>query len=948
MDDIAVRGLGAESSTDPRVIKYFEQLKNSADGWKLCAEAYSSDLFRGNDTARFNFLKVCEHYLVTRYQEADAEQQGIMRTFLMTRMQLASAEGVGESKFMWNKFAQIISLAFVVDYPSRWPTFFQDLLTLVNQGHRGVDLYLRVLQGIDQEVVDREIVHKESAAARNIALKDHMRENCVEHLASSWLHIMNLYEETHPEMVCMCLDMVGRYVSWIDISLVANSGYVQCLLRFLAKPLLRESCCDCIYEVLSKGMDPPAKLQLVESFFTVLEKNQVLTPAQDEESDFLAKLSKLVSGIGLALIDSWNKSASCPDDQARVLAALGTKVPYMLRFLEDEDDDVSAAVIDFATAYITLLKAQGAPLPPPQHNHVQGMLLRVVKKMKYDDSYNFEQDGEDEAMFDEYRKQLKVIFNNLAQLDADMILKTVHNVVTQNLEDWKKMDFRDVELAITLLYGVAEAVPASHGQHFTGNSTKVSVLQDLMRKLMTSSVSHHGHTVVQLEFFETVVRYDRFFQVEPSHIPECLGAFLDKRGLYHASPKVRSRCAYLFIRIIKSLKAHLLPHVIEVFGQMQPLLQLQSPDEANGIPHLLSPQDQLFVYEAASILIISSTLPVEKKQELMQDLLAPIAAKFRSLLDTLRAEGDEERQAAYAKCICDAMGLASRVSKGFSLTQTMKQCGCQQAFIQLLHLFGEALDYLHRMVVCVDEEVMPFIPGMLHHLLNHPEPKSLSDFIPLLNQLIMKFKGRITELLSGIMMPLINTIFSILNAPVDERDQVAAGDRKILQRAYYQFLSSIVAHGCVDVFKTLTDTNDVVNVLTSVVQGVYVIPDPTSQRSCFTILKKLTEAWGGVEGGHQDFVEFLYSQVIPACITAPLNPTFDLKDAQIALVLGECASCLKTILDKRGPEFTNHLQQYLPSLHLSPEQSLEFCHFLQADLKTFKSYLKEFFIRAKS
>ncbi|XP_076447467.1 exportin-T-like [Babylonia areolata] len=969
MDDMALQGLGSVSDPDPQVraqaMHHFEELKNSADGWKLCAHAYTSDSFKGNDHARFSFLKVCEHFLRTRYHQACTEEQSTLRAFLVSCLQQSGGEGGREASFMLNKLAQVVSLAFVVDYPSRWPSFFEDLLGLVNQGHRAVDLYLRVLQAIDQEVVDREIVHKEKTSTRNTSIKDHMRESCVASLAASWLHIMTVYEDSQPEVVCQCLDVVGRFVSWIDISLVANDPYVSALLRFLSKPLLRESCCDCIYEVLSKGMEPTAKLQMVESFFTVLDKNNVLSPAEDEESDFLAKLSKLMSGIGLALIDSWNKlyrSGNAPNDQAKVLAALETKIPYMLRFLADEDDDVSAAAGDMATAYINLLKTKGSPLSPTQRTHVEGMLFTVVKKMKYDESYNFEQDGEDEAMFDEYRKQLKVIFNNLAQLDADLVLTMVHNIVTQTLKQWKEADFRDVELAVSLLYGVAEAVPASHGQHFTGNSTKVSVLQDMMRTLMTSQVSQHGHTVVQLQFFETVVRYDRFFQVETEYIPECLRAFLDKRGLYHNSPKVRSRCSYLFTRIIKSLKAHLLPYVIDVFTQMQALLVLHSPDGANGVTHLLSADDQLFVYEAASILIISSTLPVEKKQELMKSLLAPIASRFESLLASLCVEVAEDRQVAYAKCICDAMGLASRVSKGFSFSQTMKACGCQDAFMQLLHLFGKALEapwqrgqlqggvrqYLHRMVVCLDAEVLPFIPPVLNHLLSHPEAKSLSDFMPLINQLIMKFKRGIIEFLSQIMMPLINTIFSILNAPVDERDQVTASDRKILKRAYYQFLSSIVAHECVDVFMTLTDLNDVSKVLTSVVQGVYEITDPTSQRSCFTILKKLTEAWGGDDRGLQGFVKFLYDQVVPVCITAPLHPSFDLKDGQTCLALGECASCLKTILDKRGMELINHLQEYLPTLNLSPEQSLEFCHALQTDLKTFKTYLKEFFIRAKS
>ena len=96
----------------------------------------------------------------------------------------------------------------------------------------------------------------------------------------------------------------------------------------------------------------------------------------------------------------------------------------------------------------------------------------------------------------------------------------------------------------------------------------------------------------------------------------------------------------------------------------------------------------------------------------------------------------------------------SRASKGFSGNQTMKQCGCEPAFTELLHIFGKALDtptqrghiqlgvrqYLHRMVVCMDAEILPFIPPVLTHLLKHPEARELSDFLPLLNQLVMKFK----------------------------------------------------------------------------------------------------------------------------------------------------------------------------------------------------------------
>lgn len=54
---------------------------------------------------------------------------------------------------------------------------------------------------------------------------------------------------------------------------------------------------------------------------------------------------------------------------------------------------------------------------------LENMLYVVITKTKYDDSYNFDVAGEEEAMFDEYRKKLKVVFDNLAQLIPELVLK---------------------------------------------------------------------------------------------------------------------------------------------------------------------------------------------------------------------------------------------------------------------------------------------------------------------------------------------------------------------------------------------------------------------------------------------------------------------------------------------------------------------------------------------
>ncbi|KAJ8301279.1 hypothetical protein KUTeg_020266 [Tegillarca granosa] len=875
-------------------------------------------------------------------------------------MQIQGSNTCQEKSFLKNKLTQITALTFVVDYPERWPSFFTDLLQSLSPNPNAVDIYLRVMLAIDGEVADREINHSDEVLRRNTLIKDAMREQCIDQLTDSWYQILTTYETSDPEITCMCLDVIGKFISWIDISLIANDKFVPILLKFMSNVLVRESACDCIHDIINKGMDPVAKTKLIESFTEVLENAGVLNPKEDEEGDFLAKLSKLVNGFGTNLILNWQKLVKISDKEntTAVLQAIESKIPLMFRYLGDEDDDVSGAVTPFAQEYIAVLK-QIKPLSQKQLENIKGLVYIVVKKMKYDESYNFEHEGEEEAMFQEYRKQLRTIFNNLAALDVELIIMTVHTIVTQTLPQWETHDVADIEMAIYLLYTLGEALPSTQGQHFTGDPTKATALQEMMRLLVTSRVSCHGHMIVMLQFFETVVRYDKFFNCEPQHIPDVLMAFTDERGFRHRSPQVRSRTSYLFSRFVKGLRLHMNAYLEDILKRIQDLLVLNTPD--NGYQRYLSNEDQLFVYETAGSLIVSSTLPVEKKQMLMKELLSPIASKFENLLNKLAVETDERKQTEYAQTINTATALASRVSKGFSNQQTMKMSGCVEIFTDLLQIFLKAVNvpihrqliqtgvrqYLHRMVVCIEKEILPFIPMVFENLMKQPDAKELSDFIPLMNQIIMKFKSAISPFLQEMFMPLVRTIFTVLSSPVDDGDQVTATEKKMLQRSYYLFISTIVSNDGLDVLKN-QEMQNLHQVLITIVQGAADIPDPQSQKMCFNILKRLIDSWGGKDG-IAGFIDFMYESIIPACFLAPLKPTFDFNDGQTALALNECAGCLKTVLEKRGDEMLNYLQgKYLPTLNLPPDSIQEFCRALNSDTKLFRAYLKNFFMKAKS
>lgn len=59
-------------------------------------------------------------------------------------------------------------------------------------------------------------------------VKDAMRELCISDLAEAWFQLVSAYKDTQPELAAMVLHALKRYVSWIDINLVANNRYAAC------------------------------------------------------------------------------------------------------------------------------------------------------------------------------------------------------------------------------------------------------------------------------------------------------------------------------------------------------------------------------------------------------------------------------------------------------------------------------------------------------------------------------------------------------------------------------------------------------------------------------------------------------------------------------------------------------------------------------------------------
>lgn len=938
-----------------------EELKNLEYGWQLCMNALTAENTH-NSHLQFFAFQIIEHYIKSRYSSASVSEQLHVRQFVRQWIQLLCLpKSQLEPRFILNKAAQIFAMIFVRDYPQRWPSFFNDIVETLNFGTQAVDIYIRLLKAIDCEVADREILRSPADSHRNSKIKDAMREFCVPKLVETWYQILKSDNVEQSDLVCQCLEVVGAYVSWIDITLVANEQFIQRLIHLVLYVQFREAAIDCLFFIISKGMEPIDKLQLVESLVAILEKEGILKPLKEDESDYTSKVGRLLNGIGLTLIEGYNKLLKDgSEEQAKlVFCAIQRKVPAMLDFLKNDYDDVSVSVFEFCKEYIHLLK--GKSINSDQMDFLQSLLLTIAHKMKFDSSYNFEVEGEDEAIFQDYRKQLKIILDNIAGVNKELVIEFIKKFVDHILWQWRESSFQDVEVALSLFYYIGEAIPSVGGNHFAGDHTKASAMHTMMITIVTSAVSSHPHPAVTLQYLETVVRYEKFFVSFPEHIPELLLTFLDVRGMRNKSSKVRSRSAYLFSRLVKSLKSSITsPLAISVLSSLHDYLFFAIPGSVL-IQKWVSEDDQLFLYEASSVLIVSTEYPMEQKAMAFQELLFPVLEKYTNMVEELMIATDIHRQEILARGLCHAMAVTTRASKAFSNRHSMKICGCVQVFVEALKVFLTCLhvsnqtfilqsnirQLLHRMVVCLEDEILPFIPEATQGLLKNSDITSVKDYLPLIVQIISKFKKNIVPFLQQAFTPIVNAVFTSLATPEDENDEEVKREKQLLKRNYFQFVAAIVSNSVVEVFNNVESTL-LEQVMMSVIQGAVDVPDPISQKICFSILKKFVELSGGKDL-HGDFSHFIYKSIVPACVLAPLRNTFDLSDAQTLVALSESTLCLKAIYEKMGDKFLGYIQnEYFPSLQIPPILIHEYCTAIKSENKVFKDYVKLFSQRMRT
>ncbi|CCC12075.1 hypothetical protein SMACR_02296 [Sordaria macrospora] len=923
-----------EIAFDPRssqalknqALEFLNQVRTDVQAWRICAALFTRSP-RASDIVRHVSLEMVNN--AVHSQGLDAPDLAFVKNSLLdyiTRTYGPSAQDQADPANVQNKLTQTLTYLFVALYGEGWETFFDDFLALTSSQNgasrdnlSGVMLYLRILSSVHDEIADLMISRQGNESKRNNDLKDLIRERHMQKIAMSWQDILAQWTNKHDGVVELTLKVIGKWVSWIDISLVVSQEMQNLILPLVGRTgstnnnvdTVRDTAIDTLTEIVAKKMGPSHKMELISflnlgGIITELLASQGLNEFKGTnryDNDLAEVVAKLLNTIMTDVVRVLEDTKVDAETRAKAERHLQDFLPALLRLFSDEYDEVCSTVIPSLTDLLTFLRRVGT-LPDSYSQMLRPILSAIVAKMRYDETSSWgTEDGEsEEADFQELRKRLQILQKSVAAVDQTLYIEflstLVGNMFATLEQQGPQMDWRDLDLALHEIYLFGElALPNAGLAHKSEpNAVATERLAVMMSKMVESGIANFPHPAILLQYMEICVRYHAFFESHHQYIAPVLENFVHL--IHHEHPRVRTRSWYLFLRFVKQLRAqvgNVAKTVIQSISDLLPIkAEVPSTDAEDDMSSDESDHSadaifngQLYLFEAIGCISSTSTTPEADQAFYARSVMEPLFSDMSMHLP--RAKSGDAQAILQIHHIIMALGTLANgfadpnqsqnpnsqrtppqaVSAEFSRaseailvalnelnTNGEIRAACRSAFSRLLGVLGAT--------------ILPQLPQWIEGLLSQSSSKDeMAFFLRLLEQIVYNFKGEIYNILDLLLTPLLQRVFAGLSEPINGTDDEI--QLQELRREYVSFVQVIlindlggvlVSGSNQGVFESLV--NSIMTIAKTIVHGNIV-----ASRISFNVLARMAQQWGGPD------VATIGENPTANGVPAPAFPGFD-------------------------------------------------------------------------
>lgn len=896
-------GSSANQGLKRQAFDYVTQLRQEASAWQPCLSIFTQDPPQPEVVRVF-----CLEIVNNAIQRGVIGQQGLksvkeqMLSYLQRSYGASNSVTSPDSGSIENKIAQTITYLFCAIYATGWESCFDDLLglTATEPGTRnnlkGVIFYLRVVNSIHDEIGDVLLSRSRPEQDKANILKDLIRERDVRKVVTSWQEILNQWKTSSDLVAELCLKAIGKWVSWIDISLVVNQSMLELLFQQLERAQqinlpetaekARDAAVDVFTETVGKKMPPSDKISLISflNLNTVVSQLIVCPPLNDSRGssvydvDLAETVAKLVNAVVIDVVKVLDTDTVDSATWNKAEAMLAAFLPHLLRFFSDEYDEVCSTVINAVNDVLAFLRrtSQGSGPSPQRAVMLLPILKAIFAKMRYDETASWGDDDEktDEAEFQDLRKRLASLQQAIAtadeQLYTDAITGLVHETLGKLRTQGSQLNWRDLDLALHEIFLMGDLAVKSGGlyQKNKPNSPAAEKLVRMMLEMVESNTGSFGHPAIQLQYMEICVRYSSFFEQHASLIEGVLQNFIQLA--HHSSVKVRTRSWYLLQRFIRSLRSYVGHAAEAVVQNLSDLLVIRAELPSEDDEDMSSDGDsgadsgftsQLYLFEAIGCIAGATSVPTSQQVDLVRLVMQPLFTDIQQHLEAAKRSNEQAILQVHHDIIAlgtVARGYSDYLPGGTSAPTSAPPQEAQSAFGQVAEVTLVGLESLKtsfqirtagrfafsRLVGIVGAPMMQQLPRWVAGLLTESSSRDeMALFLRLLDQVIYAFKSEISSFLDQMFSGLLQRVFAGISAPASGTDDEI--ELAELKREYLNFLLIILANELGAVLVSRTNQPIFETIIGTLDHFTKDVEDYPTAKMAFQVLTKMCTVWGG-------------------------------------------------------------------------------------------------------
>ena len=932
------------SSNKQYAIQYCNDIKQSANGYVICLEQlHYACVHHLRDEIKFYCLSTLLYHIQTYYNTQYNEQQKItIRSSIMILIRDVINIHV-QPNYIKNKMCTVLVELIKYDYTTQWNTFFTDFISLLNPNTiEIVDLFIRMLNVLDDEVVVVDDRRNDAEVLHNTAIKDSMRIHDINSIINCIIWIVSTFNNNKPSLVISCLDCLANYIEWIDIQLSVHQTMLSMLYTCLMQQSTQLHAAQCLCEIVVKRMDSAKKIILVRDIQLIEVVNKIDMQAANQK--YSRRIAQLITSIGEQLciaikdITKSNESMQLVDEAYELLERVMSMAYNLLQYNRWKS---TRTLIDLLTVYLQLHKSK--PMTPTLTSHYQRIFLLILHTIQYPDWFDHEQPDDKEDAYNEYRASLTKLFINLVRYTIqhnDMICQQLSvelNKLFQSTNDIQTIPFAPLEAILKLHYTLGEAIQKS-------TTTRICDANDILTQMtytiLSSDISYYKHSVIQIRWHEIVHRYNKIMEHKSNIIIPLMTSFVDQRGIRNLHPSVAARSSYLLLRTIISMndtiKQQLVPIISDILTSIQSTIQPILTVTQHTTQYTIAGDECNFLCEAMGALtttqIVGSQQCIAYAHNISQYFNTQLhtAIQLSSTIDHNTIQYEQLQQ-----CVCCIIESYASYTK--PLTKEGNQLSAQwihsvtvilvvlQSFTDSESIHCKVVTYLHRMVDCMQSELLPALPALLDVLLQYTTANSIVVYIQLLGQLVSSYKQQFESMLDELLTPLFQHYFQLIqqynsidtsNTPVATHT-IKMNERLTLIRTMITLLKQILSAELSNVLTT-SSTNQ--QLVPSIIQWLLQCcqqTDPVLLKSVYAVFRQLVTIWHKLLTAQQIdttyYKKLIYHDIVVQQLSLYISSRIDVTFASYDGLIREICELQINSAQLFGNEYIEYMKQLLVS-----------------------------------